>query len=202
MRGERLQSSPCGSRRSFAKENSKFRTDRLIGTSPFRRSASNTRSAAPAEPFAPLEESSALWPPGPGAFEAPLPNPSRRPQHRWLGNDGELCGHRARFCPRRLGVLFLSSSGAFSLCVICFETARAGDNGNSEATNDHGAGSAVQDNPSRNSGKEIHNNSNALDRLIGISKSKLRRHRREDYKSLRPKLRGRRTACFGLLFRR
>jgi len=90
---------------------------------------------------------------------------------------------------------FFLSSGAFSPYVICFETALAGDNRNSEATDDHGA-SAVQDNPSRNSGKEIHNNSNALDRLIGTSKSKLMRHKREDYKSLRPKLRGRRRPAF------
>jgi hypothetical protein len=91
---------------------------------------------------------------------------------------------------------FFLSSGAFSPYVICFETTCAGDNRNSEATDDHDAGSAVQDNPSRNSGKEIHNNSNALDRLIGTSKSKLRRHKREDYKSLRPKLRGRRRPAF------
>ena len=61
---------------------------------------------------------------------------------------------------------FFLSLGTFGARLVGFEVARACDNGNSEPTCDHGARSAVQDNPSRNSGKEVHNSS-VLDRLIG-----------------------------------
>jgi hypothetical protein len=65
-------------------------------------------------------------------------------------------------------LFFFLSPGTFSSCLACFEAARAGDNGNSKTTRDHGAHSAVQDKPSGNSGKEVHN-SNALNSLIGTS---------------------------------
>jgi hypothetical protein len=69
---------------------------------------------------------------------------------------------------------FFLSSAAFSPCLICFETALAGDSSNSEGTRDHCARSPVLDNPGRNSDNEVHY-SNALDRLMGTCQTKLRR---------------------------